>query len=71
VYPNEEDLPPRLRYAAALDRRAQEVLESLLADEETMAQIRQGLAEFERGEPAIPLKQLQAEERARRARMGV
>ena len=70
-YPNEDDLPPRRRYAAALDRRAKEVLEGLLADEETLAQIRQGIDEMERGEPAIPLKQLQSEEQAHRASTSV
>lgn len=66
-YPNEEGLPPRLRYAAALDRRATEVMEGLLADEEMMAQVRQGIAEMEQGIPPVPFRQIQAEERARRA----
>ena len=70
-YPNEEDLPPRLRYAAALDRRAKEVLEGLLADEEMMAQIRHGIAEMEQGIPPVPFKQIQSEERARRAGQSV
>ena len=65
-FPTDDDLPPRLRYAAALDRRANEVLEGLLADDEMMAQVRQGIAEMEQGIPHVPFDQILAEERARR-----
>ncbi|MGH2603636.1 MAG: hypothetical protein ACRDJ9_30155 [Dehalococcoidia bacterium] len=60
-------VPPQLRWAEALDRRAKEVIESILSDEEMMAQIRESIAEAERGEPAVPWRELQAKHRARRS----
>jgi hypothetical protein len=64
-------VPPQLRWAEALDRRAKEVIESILSNEEMMAQIRESIAEAERGEPAVPWRELQAKHRVRRSRRDV
>jgi predicted transcriptional regulator len=52
--------------AEARDRRAKQVVASALADEAFMAQLRESLAEADRGERAVPLKQLREQERPRR-----
>lgn len=59
-------VPPQLQWAEALDRRAQEVIEGVLSDEATMAQIRESMAEAERGEDPIPWRKLKAEHRPER-----
>jgi hypothetical protein len=64
-------VPPQLRWAEALDQRAQEVIEGVLSDESTMAQIRDGIAELERGEPPVPWREIRAQAQARAAPNGV
>jgi hypothetical protein len=60
-------VPSQLRWAEALDRRAKEVIEGVLTDEVTMAQIREGIAEMERGDPPVPWRQVRAQAEALRA----
>jgi hypothetical protein len=43
------------------------VVAAALADEELMRQVRESLAAWRRGERGVPLKELQANERARRS----
>jgi hypothetical protein len=47
-----------------VDRRMQEIMSTAYSDEEFMSQTRDALAELERGGRGVPLRQLQAEERA-------
>jgi hypothetical protein len=56
--------PQPLQQREALHRRAEEVQESILADEQFMEAIREGVKASERGEPGVPLRELQAQERA-------
>lgn len=55
--------PPPTNRAEAFERRAREVIESALADEEFLNQLRESLAAADRGERGAPLGQLQAQER--------
>lgn len=51
-------VPSELRWAEALHRRSMEIAESILASESMMAQIRESIAEAERGEPGVPWREL-------------
>ena len=53
--------------AEARDRRAREVLERIMKNESLQEQLRGSMEEYKRGIRGVPLKQLQAEERARQA----
>jgi hypothetical protein len=50
------------------DRRPEDVVAAALKNEELMRGIDEALAQIERGEPGIPLRELQAKERADRKR---
>jgi hypothetical protein len=53
---------------AAVHRRAEEVQESILADEEFMEAIRQGIRERDAGGPAVTIRELREQERVDRSR---
>lgn len=57
-------VPSELRWAEALHRRSMEIAESILASESMMAQIRESIAEAERGEPGIPWRELRERTRS-------
>lgn len=53
-------VPEQLRWAEALHNRSIEIIEGVLSDESSMRQIRESIAEMERGEPGIPWRELRA-----------
>lgn len=57
-----------MSHGEAMDRRAREVLESVIEDQRFMDAIREGVAASLRGERGVPLKELQAAERSERPR---
>ncbi len=55
--------PQRQTQQEALQARAREIIETALADEELMRQVRHGMQQIADGVPGVPLRVLQERER--------